>query len=224
MQFQGLENPIQISLHHSHRLSGFVPDVMNVKPSKGRILLTAVIGDSPSAPGRSGVFCEGLKPKVFAKGNPGNPGRLGMGLCSVDFCSSKHVSIILGYQGQTGVTFSSQSNVGTNVSGHLQEECVALTPCFQNAEPQLHWILTLGPWLGASLKNQSRGKQTSTYLPRSQDKPASWNFDSVTYVEMCVRVTTKSTLRTVVCGKKSQPEKKKDQSYELVLPQISSGR
>ncbi|XP_057614041.1 bile acid receptor isoform X1 [Chionomys nivalis] len=35
MQFQGLENPIQISLHHSHRLSGFVPDVMNVKPSKG---------------------------------------------------------------------------------------------------------------------------------------------------------------------------------------------
>lgn len=100
MQSQGLENPIQISLHHSHRLSGFVPDAMNVKPSKGRILLTAVIGDSPSSVGRSGVFCEGLKPSVFAKGNPGNPGRLGMGLCWVDFCSSKHVSeCLLGLSG-----------------------------------------------------------------------------------------------------------------------------
>ncbi|XP_035314942.1 bile acid receptor [Cricetulus griseus] len=35
MQFQGLENPVQISLHHSHRLSGFVPDVMSLKPTKG---------------------------------------------------------------------------------------------------------------------------------------------------------------------------------------------
>ncbi|XP_021029526.1 bile acid receptor isoform X2 [Mus caroli] len=37
MQFQGLENPIQISLHHSHRLSGFVPDGMSVKPTKGML-------------------------------------------------------------------------------------------------------------------------------------------------------------------------------------------
>ncbi|XP_015853942.1 bile acid receptor isoform X2 [Peromyscus maniculatus bairdii] len=35
MQFQGLENPIQISLPHSHRLSGFLPDVMSLKPGKG---------------------------------------------------------------------------------------------------------------------------------------------------------------------------------------------
>lgn len=35
MQFQGLENPVQISLHHSHRLPGFTPDGMSVKPAKG---------------------------------------------------------------------------------------------------------------------------------------------------------------------------------------------
>lgn len=50
MQFQGLENPIQISLPHSHRLSGFLPDVMSLKPGKGRILLVTVLTpDSPSA-------------------------------------------------------------------------------------------------------------------------------------------------------------------------------
>lgn len=38
MQFQGLENPVQMSLPHSHRLSGFVPDGMSVKPAKGRSL------------------------------------------------------------------------------------------------------------------------------------------------------------------------------------------
>ncbi|XP_008830854.1 bile acid receptor isoform X2 [Nannospalax galili] len=35
MQFQGLENPFQISPHHSHTPSGFVPDMMSVKPAKG---------------------------------------------------------------------------------------------------------------------------------------------------------------------------------------------
>ncbi|CAH7324748.1 Nr1h4 [Phodopus roborovskii] len=35
MQFQDLENPVQVSLHHSHRLAGFVPDVMSSKPAKG---------------------------------------------------------------------------------------------------------------------------------------------------------------------------------------------
>uniref|UniRef100_UPI000017F237 bile acid receptor isoform 3 n=1 Tax=Rattus norvegicus TaxID=10116 RepID=UPI000017F237 len=35
MQFQGLENPIQISLQHSHRLSGFASDRMSSKPAKG---------------------------------------------------------------------------------------------------------------------------------------------------------------------------------------------
>lgn len=36
MQFQGLENPIQVSPHHSHTLSGFVTDMMSLKPAKGR--------------------------------------------------------------------------------------------------------------------------------------------------------------------------------------------
>lgn len=59
MQFQGLENPIQISLHHSHRLSGFVPDGMSVKPAKGRSLHRCPCVGSTTALGKySGLLLE----------------------------------------------------------------------------------------------------------------------------------------------------------------------
>ena len=59
MQFQGLENPVQISLHHSHRLSGFVPDGMSVKPAKGRSVHRCPCRGSATAPGEyTGLLLE----------------------------------------------------------------------------------------------------------------------------------------------------------------------
>ncbi|XP_069847141.1 bile acid receptor isoform X2 [Dipodomys merriami] len=43
MQFQGLENPIQISPHHSHISAGFVTEMMSMKPAKG-VLTEQVAG------------------------------------------------------------------------------------------------------------------------------------------------------------------------------------
>lgn len=38
MQFQGLDNPVQFSPHHSHTPSEFVTEMMSMKPAKGKTL------------------------------------------------------------------------------------------------------------------------------------------------------------------------------------------
>lgn len=50
MQFQELENPVQISPCHSHTSSGFAMEVMSVKPAKGKRVFTAA-RDEASANG-----------------------------------------------------------------------------------------------------------------------------------------------------------------------------
>lgn len=78
MQFQGLENPIQISLHHSHRLSGFVPEGMSVKPAKGRSLHLCPYVGSPTALGKyMGLFVRGQSHRSPSEGGPDKQRRRG---------------------------------------------------------------------------------------------------------------------------------------------------
>lgn len=44
MQFQGLENPIQSSPRHRHTSSGFIMEMMSMKPDKGKTLFTGALG------------------------------------------------------------------------------------------------------------------------------------------------------------------------------------
>lgn len=60
MQFQELENPVQISPCHSHTSSGFAMEVMSMKPAKGKRVFTAACGGA-SANGlrkRGGLLLE----------------------------------------------------------------------------------------------------------------------------------------------------------------------
>lgn len=49
MQFQELENPVQISPCHSCVSSGSVLEMMSVRPAKGRTLLTGALGQASAA-------------------------------------------------------------------------------------------------------------------------------------------------------------------------------
>lgn len=79
MQFQGLENPIQISLQHSHRLSGFASDRMSSKPAKGRPLCPlSLCGLSYHVGEIQGYLVRGQNRHSLSKGDPGKPRRLEM--------------------------------------------------------------------------------------------------------------------------------------------------
>lgn len=54
MQFQELENPAQISPCHSCTPSGFIMDMMGLKPAKGRTLLLASLARASAAGLREG--------------------------------------------------------------------------------------------------------------------------------------------------------------------------
>lgn len=67
MQFQELENPVHSSPCHSRTPSGFVMEMMGMKPAKGRTLLPAALGRAPAT-------------------GPRKRGRLGFEMTVTDLC------------------------------------------------------------------------------------------------------------------------------------------
>lgn len=78
MQFQELENPIQIRPCHSPMSSGFAMEMMSVKPAKGKRLFTGARGEASATGLRNmGDFCLRLQLQISVNDGSSRTRRLG---------------------------------------------------------------------------------------------------------------------------------------------------